>query len=142
MKCVATLYFVFLYWCCFMFRYVLPISGLEILIDKDERFRNYKNDLFSHRSKELDRELMGIEQNNQLNISIASYLKLLSGYFLLRPALKTLEYLIRRHKWVLYYLISIFYGCLNRVLWTVFFLEVLCWYHILPLPLLPSFGDF
>ncbi|XP_052736877.1 uncharacterized protein At3g06530 isoform X2 [Vigna angularis] len=76
----------------------LALEGLEVLIGKDERFRNYKNDLFSHRSKELDRELMGIEQNNQLNISIASYLRLLSGYFLLRPALKTLEYLIRRHK--------------------------------------------
>ncbi|XP_022637564.1 uncharacterized protein At3g06530 isoform X2 [Vigna radiata var. radiata] len=76
----------------------LALEGLEVLIGKDERFRNYKNDLFSHRSKELDRELLGIEQNNQLNVSIASYLRLLSGYFLLRPALKTLEYLIRRHK--------------------------------------------
>lgn len=74
------------------------ISGLEILIGMDERFRNYKNDLFSHRSTELDRELMGIEQNNQLNVSIASYLKLLSGYFLHTAALQTLEYLIRRHK--------------------------------------------
>ncbi|XP_027939226.1 uncharacterized protein At3g06530 [Vigna unguiculata] len=76
----------------------IALEGLEVLIGKDERFRNYKNDLFSHRSKELDRELLGIEQNNQLNVSIASYLRLLSGYFLLRPALKTIEYLIRRHK--------------------------------------------
>ncbi|KAG5109390.1 hypothetical protein JHK82_038613 [Glycine max] len=74
------------------------LRGLEILIGMDERFRNYKNDLFSHRSTELDRELMGIEQNNQLNVSIASYLKLLSGYFLHTAALQTLEYLIRRHK--------------------------------------------
>lgn len=123
-------YFIF----CFCIDFALCLvtccaaSGLEILIGKDERFRNYKNDLFSHRSKELDRELMGIEQNNQLNVSIASYLRLLSGYFLLRPALTTLEYLIRRHKWVLY-LISILYLIfyLNRVLWTVFFFEVLCW---------------
>ncbi|KAH1211465.1 Uncharacterized protein GmHk_14G039906 [Glycine max] len=78
------------------------LRGLEILIGMDERFRNYKNDLFSHRTiclaTELDRELMGIEQNNQLNVSIASYLKLLSGYFLHTAALQTLEYLIRRHK--------------------------------------------
>ncbi|KAG4402850.1 hypothetical protein GLYMA_02G290200v4 [Glycine max] len=74
------------------------LRGLEILIGMDERFRNYKNDLFSHRSIELDRELMGIEQNNQLNVSIASYLRLLSGYFLHTSALQTLEYLIRRHK--------------------------------------------
>ncbi|CAJ1971385.1 unnamed protein product [Sphenostylis stenocarpa] len=76
----------------------IALEGLEVLIGKDERFRNYKNDLFSQRSKELDRELMGIEQNHQLNVSISAYLKLLSGYFLLRPALKTLEYLIRRYK--------------------------------------------
>ncbi|TKY57271.1 U3 small nucleolar RNA-associated protein 10 [Spatholobus suberectus] len=78
--------------------FTIALQGLEVLIGTDERFRNYKNDLFSHRSKELDRELMGIEQNNQLNVSIASYLRLLSGYFLLPSALKTLEYLIRRHK--------------------------------------------
>ncbi|KAL2316770.1 hypothetical protein Fmac_030646 [Flemingia macrophylla] len=76
----------------------IALQGLEVLVGSDERFGKYKNDLFSHRSKELDRELMGIEQNNQLNVTIASYLKLLSGYFLIPSALKTLEYLIRRHK--------------------------------------------
>ncbi|KAE9614797.1 hypothetical protein Lal_00036146 [Lupinus albus] len=79
--------------------FTIALQGLEVLISTDERFRNYKNDLFSHRSKELDRELMdGIELNNQLNVSIASYLKLLSGYFHLPSALKTIEYLIRRYK--------------------------------------------
>nr|KYP73393.1 Uncharacterized protein At3g06530 family [Cajanus cajan] len=76
----------------------IALQGFEVLIGTDYRFMKYKKDLFSHRSKELDRELMGIEQNNQLNVSIASYLKLLSGYFLIPAALKTLEYLIRRHK--------------------------------------------
>ncbi|KAK7300089.1 hypothetical protein RJT34_10922 [Clitoria ternatea] len=78
--------------------HTIALQGLEVLIGHEERFRNYKNDLFSHKSKELDRELMGIEQNNRLNSSIASYLRLLSGHFLLPSALKTLEYLIRRHK--------------------------------------------
>ncbi|KAI4332818.1 hypothetical protein L6164_017696 [Bauhinia variegata] len=76
----------------------IALQGLELLVSSDERFRNYKNDLFSYRSKELDRELMGIEENNQINVSIASYLRLLSGYFHLPSALKTLEYLIRRYK--------------------------------------------
>ncbi|CAK8538792.1 unnamed protein product [Lathyrus sativus] len=78
--------------------FTIALQGLEVLISNDERFRNYKNDLFSHRSKELDRELMGIEQNNQLNVLINSYLKLVSGFFMLPSALQTLEYLIRRHK--------------------------------------------
>lgn len=64
----------------------------------DERFRNYKNDLFSHKSKDMDRELMGIEENNRINSTISSYLRLVSAYFQLPSSIKTLEYLIRRYK--------------------------------------------
>ncbi|XP_061353134.1 uncharacterized protein At3g06530 [Gastrolobium bilobum] len=78
--------------------FTIALQGLEVLVSTDERFRNYKNDLFSQRSKELERELMGVEQNNHLNVSIASFLRLISGYFLIPSALKTLEYLIRRYK--------------------------------------------
>ncbi|XP_049395714.1 uncharacterized protein At3g06530 [Solanum stenotomum] len=73
-------------------------SGLEVLISIEERFKKYKSDLFSYGSRELDRELMGIEENKRINASIYSYLQLLSGYFELSAALKTLEYLIRRYK--------------------------------------------
>ncbi|KAD2392887.1 hypothetical protein E3N88_39864 [Mikania micrantha] len=78
--------------------YAKSLTRLEILVSQDERFGNYKNDLFAHKSKELDRELMGIEENNQINASVSSYLRLLSGYFQLPSALRTLEYLIRRYK--------------------------------------------
>ncbi|CAI9771819.1 unnamed protein product [Fraxinus pennsylvanica] len=80
----------------------IALSGLEVLIDKEERFRNYRNDLFSYKSKELDRELLGIEDNDGINASISSYLRLLSGYLELSSALNTLEYLIRRYKVHLY----------------------------------------
>lgn len=86
-----------------MFVYLL--LGLEVLIDKEERFRNYKNDLFSYKSKELDRELLGIEDNDGINASISSYLRLLTGYLELSSAVNTLEYLIRRYKYVLFPLI-------------------------------------
>ncbi|KAL0403042.1 UNVERIFIED_CONTAM: hypothetical protein Sradi_1945000 [Sesamum radiatum] len=76
----------------------IALSGLEVLISMEERFRNYKNDLFSYQSKELDRELVGQEENNRINASISSYLRLLSGYLELHSSLKTLEYLIRRYK--------------------------------------------
>lgn len=36
----------------------------------DERFQNCKNDLFSYKSRELDRELMSMEENNRINASI------------------------------------------------------------------------
>ncbi|OMO94828.1 U3 small nucleolar RNA-associated protein 10, partial [Corchorus capsularis] len=76
----------------------IALTGLEVLGGVDERFRNYKGDLFSHKSKELDRELMGVDHNNRINASISSYLRLLSGHLQLPASLKTLEYLIRRYK--------------------------------------------
>lgn len=76
----------------------IAISGLEVLISMEERFRKYRNDLFSHQSRELDRELVGVEENTRINASISSYLQLLSGYIDSYSALKTLEYLIRRYK--------------------------------------------
>ncbi|XP_038993491.1 uncharacterized protein At3g06530-like isoform X2 [Hibiscus syriacus] len=76
----------------------IGLSGLEIIVGVDERFRKYKNDLFSLKSKELDRELMGVDDNNRLNSSISLYLRLLSGHLQLPASLKTLEYLIRQYK--------------------------------------------
>lgn len=64
----------------------------------DERFRNYKNNLFSYKSREQDRELMGEEENKRINATISSYLRLISGHFQQPSSLKTLEYLIRRYK--------------------------------------------
>ncbi|XP_010275398.1 PREDICTED: uncharacterized protein At3g06530 isoform X2 [Nelumbo nucifera] len=76
----------------------IALSGLEVLIDTDERFRCYKDVLFSQRSGELDREMMNAEENSRIDTSINSYLRLLSGHLQLHAALKTLEYLIRRYK--------------------------------------------
>ncbi|XP_073126244.1 uncharacterized protein At3g06530 isoform X2 [Henckelia pumila] len=76
----------------------IAISGLEVLISMEERFRKYRNDLFSNQSRELDRELVGVEENTRINASVCSYLRLLSGYLESYSALKTLEYLIRRYK--------------------------------------------
>ncbi|KAG7581498.1 BP28 C-terminal domain [Arabidopsis suecica] len=78
--------------------YELGLKGLEVLGNKDERFKNYMNDLFSHKSREIDRELLGKEENARIDASISSYLRLLSGYLQFRASLETLEYLIRRYK--------------------------------------------
>ncbi|KAL1211858.1 hypothetical protein V5N11_023843 [Cardamine amara subsp. amara] len=78
--------------------YELGLKGLEVLGNKDERFKNYMNDLFSHKSREIDRELLSKEENAKIDASISSYLRLLSGYLQFRSSLETLEYLIRRYK--------------------------------------------
>jgi U3 small nucleolar RNA-associated protein 10 len=84
--------------CVFFLFCLLNFTGLEVLVSADERFKNYKNDLFSHKSKELDRELMTGEENKHINSTISSYLRLLSGHLQLPASLRTLEYLIRRYK--------------------------------------------
>ncbi|XP_065871790.1 uncharacterized protein At3g06530 [Euphorbia lathyris] len=76
----------------------VAISGLEVLMSVDERFGNYSNDLFSHKSKDMNRELMRPEENNRIDATISSYLRLLSGHLQLPASHKTLEYLIRRYK--------------------------------------------
>ncbi|KAJ4893034.1 Uncharacterized protein Rs2_19828 [Raphanus sativus] len=78
--------------------YELGLKGLEVLGNKDERFKNFVSDLFSHKSREIDRELLGKEENARIDASISSYLRLLSGYLQFRASLETLEYLIRRYK--------------------------------------------
>uniref|UniRef100_A0A0D9W7V0 BP28 C-terminal domain-containing protein n=1 Tax=Leersia perrieri TaxID=77586 RepID=A0A0D9W7V0_9ORYZ len=80
-------------------RAILPIalSGLEHLGDVDNRFRRYSNTLFSENSLEVNREQQTFKENEELNKSISSYLRLLAGHLQLPAALKTLEYLIRRY---------------------------------------------
>lgn len=74
------------------------LLGFEALAAVDNCFGGYKVTLFSHKSRDVDRELMGLEENKSLNASISSYLRLLAGFLNMHSALKTLEYLIRRYK--------------------------------------------
>ncbi|KAF2935198.1 hypothetical protein DAI22_04g215400 [Oryza sativa Japonica Group] len=80
-------------------RAILPIalSGLEHLEGVNERFRRYRNTLFSETSLEVNREQLTTKENDKLNKSISSYLRLLAGYLQLQAAMQTLEYLIRRY---------------------------------------------
>ncbi|CAL5015590.1 unnamed protein product [Urochloa decumbens] len=80
-------------------RAILPIalSGLEHLASVDGRFTRYNSTLFRETSLEVNREQLTPKENDKLNKSISSYLRLLAGYLHLPSALKTLEYLIRRY---------------------------------------------
>jgi len=70
---------------------------LEHLASVDERFARYSNTLFRETSLEVNREQLTPKENDKLNKSISTYLRLLAGYLHLPSALKTLEYLIRRY---------------------------------------------
>jgi U3 small nucleolar RNA-associated protein 10 len=64
----------------------------------DPRFQSYRKTLFSQSTQTLDRDQQTAEINAKLDASIGGFCHLLSSYFLLPAAFKTLEYLIRRFK--------------------------------------------
>eukprot|EP00741_Cyanophora_paradoxa_P001237 tig00000074_g1194.t1 len=58
----------------------------------------YERSLFSAKAKETNRELQTKEENKKLDDAIAGVLRLLSNYFLQKPAHRVFEYLVRRFK--------------------------------------------
>lgn len=66
----------------------------------DSRFAGFANSLFSQHSKRQDRTQMTSVQNDQLNILLNDFLGLVGGRLLLKPALKAVEWLVRRFRLV------------------------------------------
>lgn len=77
----------------------LGISGLAELKALDSRFENFEETLFSERLKGFDRALQTKEDNDRVDKSIQSFLRLLSPYFLEKGAGKALEWLVRRFRY-------------------------------------------
>ncbi|ORX53545.1 hypothetical protein DM01DRAFT_1322487 [Hesseltinella vesiculosa] len=71
-------------------------NGFMELLNVDPAFSSFETALFSENSKSIDRVLMSKQDNEKLDQTIASFLCQLSPYFLLNPAGKVLEWLIRR----------------------------------------------
>eukprot|EP00741_Cyanophora_paradoxa_P012363 tig00020610_g11946.t1 len=76
----------------------LGLGGLGELEKLDARFQEYERSLFSAKAKETNRELQTKEENKKLDDAIAGVLRLLSNYFLQKPAHRVFEYLVRRFK--------------------------------------------
>ena len=68
----------------------------------DPRFTDFERTLFSVQSKSQDRSQLTTEQNSTLDSVIESFLGLLCPRVLLKPAVKALEWLIRRFRYVDY----------------------------------------
>ncbi|EDO34893.1 predicted protein [Nematostella vectensis] len=73
-------------------------NGLDELELIEAGFKNYEETLFNEVFKKTERSIQSKEFNERLNLQIAKFLKLLSPYFLLKPAQKCLEWLIRRYR--------------------------------------------
>ncbi|KAG0355784.1 HEAT repeat-containing protein 1 [Gamsiella multidivaricata] len=78
--------------------YSIGVNGIAELKQLDPKFSAFEKTLFSESMKNVDRVLQTKEDNVKLDESITLFLRQLSPYFLLKPAGKALEWLIRRFR--------------------------------------------
>lgn len=76
----------------------LCFEGFSDLCQSDTRYMAYSRSLFSEQSKQEDRTFMTSTQNQQLDGAIESFLGLVGSKLLLKPALKAVEWLVRRFR--------------------------------------------
>ena len=74
----------------------IGLNGLEELKVIEPAFRMFEKSLFGDSSMSLERSLQTKDVNEKLDKHISKFLQYLSPYFLLKPAHKVLEWLIRR----------------------------------------------
>ena len=78
--------------------YQICYEGYEELCVLDASYRIFAASLFGEQSKQQDRTQMTTTQNDQLNTSIEDFLRLVGSRLLLKPALKAVEWLVRRFR--------------------------------------------
>ena len=78
--------------------YQLCYEGFLELCHLDSRFASFANNIFSEQSKTEDRTQMTSAQNQRLDVVLEEFLHLVSGKLLLKPALKAVEWLVRRFR--------------------------------------------
>ncbi len=78
--------------------YQICYEGFQELCRLDARFIGFANNIFSEQSKQQDRTQMTTAQNEQLDSVLEECIGLLGGKLLLKPALKALEWLVRRFR--------------------------------------------
>ncbi|KAK5128781.1 hypothetical protein LTR85_000114 [Meristemomyces frigidus] len=78
--------------------YQLCYEGFEELCMLDARFSSFARNLFSEQSKNEDRTQMTAKENGELDKTIESFLGLVGGRLLLKPAMKAVEWLVRRFR--------------------------------------------
>ena len=86
--------------------YQLCHEGFQELCRLDSRFAGFANNVFSEQSKNEDRTQMTAAQNQRLDVVLEEFLHLVGGKMLLKPALKAVEWLVRRFRSVTSHLLS------------------------------------
>lgn len=78
--------------------YTICNEGFRELCQLDPRFIAFRHSIFSEQSKREDRTQMTSVQNGQLNTALEDFLHLLGSRLLLKPALKAVEWIVRRFR--------------------------------------------
>jgi U3 small nucleolar RNA-associated protein 10 len=78
--------------------YQICNDGFQELCQLDARFAEFERTLFSLHSKAEDRKEMTAAQNKELDTVLESFMGLLGGKLQLSPAVKALEWLVRRFR--------------------------------------------
>ncbi|KAL8707970.1 MAG: hypothetical protein Q9225_007674, partial [Loekoesia sp. 1 TL-2023] len=71
-------------------------EGWQELCRLDSRFTSFAGNLFSEQSKQEDRTQMTAAQNKDLDNVLEDFMGLVGSRLLLKPALKAVEWLVRR----------------------------------------------
>lgn len=77
--------------------YKIGLEGLEELIERDQQFEYFRNNLFHIAGKDFERSIEDTKENNKLNKLIKHFLLCLTPYFMLHCSYKALEWLIYRY---------------------------------------------
>jgi U3 small nucleolar RNA-associated protein 10 len=78
--------------------YIICHEGFEELCLLDGRFLEFQRNLFGEQSQEIDREILTEGENRNLDRSLEHFLGLVGGRLRLNPAIKAVEWLVRRFR--------------------------------------------
>jgi U3 small nucleolar RNA-associated protein 10 len=78
--------------------YSLCHEGFQELCLLDSRFLEFQRDIFSAQSQEEDRAQMTAEENSELDKRLEAFMGLVGGKLRLSPAIKAVEWLVRRFR--------------------------------------------
>lgn len=79
--------------------YQICYEGFQELCSLDARFAEFGRTIFSEQSKAEDRTEMSAAQNKELDTVLEAFLALVGGRLLLSPAIKALDWLVRRFRY-------------------------------------------
>ncbi|EAW06964.1 snoRNA-binding rRNA-processing protein UTP10 [Aspergillus clavatus NRRL 1] len=78
--------------------YQICFEGFQELCQLDARFNSFERTIFSEQSKTEDRTQLSAAQNKELDVVLEAFLALVGGRLLLSPAVKAVDWLIRRFR--------------------------------------------